>query len=221
MRTLRVATFNVRHCRGLDDRVDVARIADVIMRTGADLVALQELDRSNERSGRVDQPSELARLTGLKISFFPTVERGESQYGIGLATTEPLDATFFPLPRRDVEEPRGLIGARWRGLSVIATHISNIPDARPAQVEALVAAAERTGGEPTLILGDLNGTGRTLGPLHEAGFTGGPGSPATLAGRFRRKQIDHVLIRGGTIGGCWTIRSRASDHLPLVALVDL
>ena len=184
-------------------------------------MALQELDRSNERSGRVDQPSELARLTGLNMSFFPTVERDGGQYGIALAGTEPLDATFSSLPQREDEEPRGLIRARWQGVEVIATHISNIPAARPAQIEALVAAAERTVGTPTLILGDLNGTGRTLGPLHEAGFTGGPGSPTTMAGRFRRKQIDHVLVRGGTLGAWWTIKSRASDHLPLVALVDL
>ena len=211
----------MRHCRGLDGRVDIARTAEVILRAGADLVALQELDRFSQRSGRIDQPGELARLTGLNVSFFPTLEKAGGQYGIGLAGTESLDAAFFPLPLRDAEEPRGLIRARWRGLSVIATHLSNIRDARPAQMEALVAAAERTGGDPTIILGDLNGTRRALGPLHEAGFTGPPGSFTTLAGRFRRRQIDHVLVRGGTIGGCWTIRSRASDHLALVTLVDL
>ena len=82
------------------------------------------------------------------------------------------------------------------------------------------ATAEQS-DDPTIILGDLNGSGRALAPLYEAGFTREPGSPPTVGPRFRRRKIDHVLVRRGVIGSCWTIRSRASDHLALVALVDV
>jgi endonuclease/exonuclease/phosphatase family metal-dependent hydrolase len=41
-RTLRVATYNIHRCRGLDGRTNVARIADVIRSIEPDVIALQE-----------------------------------------------------------------------------------------------------------------------------------------------------------------------------------
>ena len=66
--TLRVMTWNIRHGEGLDGRVDLERIAAVIRASGADLVGLQEVDRGVRRTGGVDMPAELARLTGLAAS---------------------------------------------------------------------------------------------------------------------------------------------------------
>ncbi|HEV3485926.1 MAG TPA: hypothetical protein VG106_11000, partial [Vicinamibacterales bacterium] len=94
MTTLRLATFNVHHCRGLDGVVDVARTAATINEIGADLVALQELDRNVRRSDRVDQPNELARLTDMRISFFPTAAVGSGDFGIAIAARERCDITF-------------------------------------------------------------------------------------------------------------------------------
>jgi endonuclease/exonuclease/phosphatase family metal-dependent hydrolase len=42
-RTLRVATYNIHRCRGLDGRTSPARVADVIRAIDADVVALQEV----------------------------------------------------------------------------------------------------------------------------------------------------------------------------------
>ena len=41
--TLRVATYNIHRCRGLDGRTNPARIAEVIRAIDADIVALQEV----------------------------------------------------------------------------------------------------------------------------------------------------------------------------------
>ncbi|MCI2238189.1 endonuclease/exonuclease/phosphatase family protein [Paenibacillus sp. TRM 82003] len=52
---MRLATFNILHGRSLeDDRVDVGRYAAAIASLDADVVALQEVDRSQERSARAD-----------------------------------------------------------------------------------------------------------------------------------------------------------------------
>ena len=53
---LRVLSYNIHHGEGLDGRIDLERIASVIRASEADLVALQEVDQSTERSGGVDQP---------------------------------------------------------------------------------------------------------------------------------------------------------------------
>src|SRR6516165_9731894 len=40
---LRVATYNVHKCRGMDGRVSIQRISDVLREVEADVIALQEV----------------------------------------------------------------------------------------------------------------------------------------------------------------------------------
>jgi endonuclease/exonuclease/phosphatase family metal-dependent hydrolase len=213
---MRVATFNVRHCEGLDGLVDVDRVAAAIRATQAELIALQELDRGLPRSGAVDQPAALAAAIGLEVVFHPTLRRGDGEYGIALAGAAPLDVTFVRLPRIGDEEPRGLQRSSYNGVTVIATHLSRDRTAREAQLEAI--AAEASGSEPpVLILGDLNDTTAALERFGDTGFTWCEGTP-TLPAHRPRRQIDHVLAGSGlSLERCWTIPTDASDHRPLVA----
>ena len=47
--TLRVMSYNVRNCKGLDLKLDYDRCADVINRAQPDIVAVQELDSMTSR----------------------------------------------------------------------------------------------------------------------------------------------------------------------------
>jgi len=72
-------TYNVRNCKGLDNNTDYKRVADIISRVDADVVALQELDSATERSNKVvvwknlqykpacSQPTGFHQLSGWKI----------------------------------------------------------------------------------------------------------------------------------------------------------
>lgn len=66
---LRVLTYNVNYCRGMDGRVDYQRIADIIKRSKPDLVALQELYRAKDHPEGINQGERLAELTGMHMSF--------------------------------------------------------------------------------------------------------------------------------------------------------
>jgi endonuclease/exonuclease/phosphatase family metal-dependent hydrolase len=218
---LRVATFNVHHCEGRDGVVDVARCADAIRRTEADIVALQELDRGFARSGGVDQPAALASMTELHVDFHPTVRRGDADYGIALASTEPISGRFHLLPSADREEPRGAIVARHRGLGIIATHLSTRRRARALQIPALAELVARL-GPPAVLLGDLNDRRRALSPLERAGLRVAPGDEHTVVGRRGRRRIDHVLTAGPAEAlRTWTLPSEGSDHVPLVAEIEI
>src|SRR6266516_6633088 len=46
-RTFRVMTYNIHHGEGLDGKVDLLRIVELIRREGADFVALQEVDKAS------------------------------------------------------------------------------------------------------------------------------------------------------------------------------
>lgn len=213
---LRVATFNVHHCEGLDGRVDVERIAEVIRSTGAALIALQELDRGLARSGEVDQPAELARLLDMEAAFFPSLQRDGGDYGLALLATPSVSSpAYVPLPRLGTEEPRGAVSALWEGLDVVSTHLSTMASSRRIQTSALGAIAAGSEGA-CLVLGDLNQAGRSLGALTSRGFTGAFGHRTLPRARLRR-QIDHILVRGAHLERSWTVPTDASDHLPLVA----
>ena len=55
---------------GIAGGVDnLERVAQLIRETSADVVLLQEVDKGTRRSGGVDQPAVLSRLTGLHVAF--------------------------------------------------------------------------------------------------------------------------------------------------------
>ena len=215
-----VATYNVHHCAGLDERVDVERIAGVVAATGADIVGFQELDELLERSGRTHQARLLAERMGRAVDFFPTLERAGGRYGLGLATIEGAEAHLERLPRRGAEEPRGAIVAQVDDLWVIVTHLSRDRFSRASQTRALASITTSLEG-PAVLMGDLNQGPRSLEPLREAGLDGDGTSHRTMNG-WRARHIDHVLAGGGArVTRSWTIPSDASDHVPLVAEVSL
>ena len=221
MQVLTLATFNVRHGRGLDGEVDLNRTARAILETNAELIALQELDRHQPRSGGVDQPAALQRLTGLHVSFHPTVRRDGREYGIGVASKQPLDTKFDRLPRVRDEEPRGVITGRLEpgGITFVATHLSTVAPARRTQIEALV---KQVGSlePPVVVMGDLNQGRIGLRPLIRAGFDAGRRIEHTLTRRSLRWQIDFVIVGPqASLAATHTVTTDASDHVPLVAEV--
>ncbi|MCH2154165.1 MAG: gluconate 2-dehydrogenase subunit 3 family protein [Phycisphaerales bacterium] len=52
---IRVATYNIKHGRGMDGTIDLERTAATLEALKADLIALQEVDDQARRSGGVDQ----------------------------------------------------------------------------------------------------------------------------------------------------------------------
>jgi endonuclease/exonuclease/phosphatase family metal-dependent hydrolase len=148
MTVLRVATWNVRTCLTREgDRVDLDLTAAVLRSLDADLVALQEIDRDQERSGHVDQARALGEALGMAWRFAPALlgqaepprrwrppepagDPGGPAYGVALLSRVELEAveTFvLPLPEGR-GEPRVALVARVRAgvpsLSVASTHLS-------------------------------------------------------------------------------------------------
>ncbi|MGH2807888.1 MAG: endonuclease/exonuclease/phosphatase family protein [Actinomycetota bacterium] len=219
MRRLRIATFNIHHGQGLDGITDLRRIAAALKPARPRFVALQELDRGMERSGRVDQPAELSDLLGMEVRFFPTLER-DGEYGIAVASADDMDTDFEPLPRGGREEPRGVIIARWRGVTFLATHLSLKAGARRLQTEFLARLAAEA-DPPVVVVGDLNQSRDTLLPLFEIGLEPGPKQLKTLSRGWRRREFDHVLAgRGARVEANKSYRTRVSDHRPVAALVE-
>lgn len=217
MRRLRILTFNVHHCEGLDGRLDLDRVVAAIRAASPDVVALQELDRGLPRSGEVDQPAALADALGFHLDFHPALTRTKGDYGLAVAAPGTFTSERVPLPRVGEEEPRIAVVAHLEGWTLVASHLSTHPRSRRVQTAALGAIAAGIEG-PVVACGDLNQGRRTLEPLLRAGLDRGSEGPPTLLRGLRRRAIDHVLVRPPLrVERLWTVPSEASDHLPLAA----
>jgi len=114
---LRVATYNVHGCMGMDRQRSEARIAEVIAELSVDIVALQELDLGRRRSAGADQTKIIAEQLGWYSHFHPAMRRDDEHYGNAILSHYRL--TF----RRAVELPgrppffAGRIGRRLKSRS--------------------------------------------------------------------------------------------------------
>ena len=111
---IRVLSYNIHHGEGLDGKLDLERIARVIKSASPDLVSLQEVDNRTTRSKGVDQAKELARLTGMKYAYGPSMDFDGGKYGNAILTKFILaESTTIPLPG----DPRPA-GAHFEGLRI-------------------------------------------------------------------------------------------------------
>ncbi|HZD70859.1 MAG TPA: endonuclease/exonuclease/phosphatase family protein, partial [Actinomycetes bacterium] len=72
--SLRAVTWNTRGCRTREgDRVDLDLTAATLRSLDADLVALQEIDREQRRSGGADQARALGDALGMGWRYAPAL----------------------------------------------------------------------------------------------------------------------------------------------------
>jgi endonuclease/exonuclease/phosphatase family metal-dependent hydrolase len=240
--TVRVMTYNVHRCRGLDRRWSPERIAEVIADCRPDIVALQELDVGRARSGRVDQAEVIARALGMDVQFFPALRVMEELYGDAILTRWParlVKTGGLPRMRRVPRlEPRG---ALWSSitvggidLQVINTHLGILARERLRQIETLLGPdwlGHPDCRDPVVLAGDFNAAPRTrVYRRLSARLADAQRAPcvrrarATFPTRFPTLRIDHVFVsRSIEVLAAATVRTPlarlASDHLPVV--VDL
>lgn len=238
--TFRVMTYNIHSCIGLDGRVRPDRIAHVIRRAGADVIALQEVDCNRQRSRRADQARYLAEQLEMSHHYYAVFETAEERYGLAIICRWPLShiqsSHLTPASERLRSEARGALWVQvespWGALQVINTHFGLRRDERIEQARLLTG--ERWFGgiandQPAVLCGDFNA---------------GPASPAyrrivaslrdvqtacrghrprlTFPSPLPLRRLDHIFANGAlTVREVATPRTAmavvASDHLPLWA----
>ncbi len=83
---MRVVTFNILHGRTVGDVVDPTRLRDGIRRLDPDVLALQEVDLDQERSGRIDLTAVAAEaMNAVEHRFVAAIEGVPG--GAGVAAT--------------------------------------------------------------------------------------------------------------------------------------
>lgn len=164
---LRVATYNVHGCRGVDGRRSETRIAEVIATLDVDVIGLQELDLNRLRSAGIDQAGLIAQHLGWERIFYPAMRVRDEEYGDAILSRWPMrlrqaqelpSVTTLVCPESraaiwaEIETPAG-------NVDVINTHLGLGRRERFMQAE-LLAGPEWLGraipNSPLILMGDFN-----------------------------------------------------------------
>lgn len=146
--------------------VDIEAIAKVINDVKPDFVALQEVDRFTNRSGKeLDQAKAIANLTGMKYVFSKALDRSNGDYGLAILTKFDIeDSQTFSLPVNPGT------GAELRTLGIVrvklddgsdlvfgTTHLDHLQDSnRELQTREALKNLEAYQKYPIVLGGDFN-----------------------------------------------------------------
>lgn len=223
IRHLRVMTFNIRHAKGMDGKVDLSRVAGDILKADADVVALQEVDRYQPRSGFQNQVKRLAVRLGMHASFSPSIDLGFIQYGNAVLSRYPIHGKKVVF-MNGITERRSLLLATIRldGQEVIVanTHLGVLEKEREKQLPLL---AKTLSGleQPAILCGDFNmGTNDTR--LKQIGSMWNKVKLRKKQGTVRfGGEIDHIFVSFPNVKStAWVQTTDASDHHAVIADIE-
>ncbi|MFN2492440.1 MAG: endonuclease/exonuclease/phosphatase family protein, partial [Pyrinomonadaceae bacterium] len=125
---LRVMTYNIHVGVGMDKKLDLQRIAEVINTQHPDVVGLQEVDRGVKRTEGRDEISELSRMTGMHYAFAHNLDYQGGQYGVAIMSRFPIGAVDHRKYENKREaERRGMIRVQievgGKTINFVTTHL--------------------------------------------------------------------------------------------------
>lgn len=223
--TLRVLTYNIlmggRHGRLLDQAVRAAAPDVVLVNESPKMPLLWRW-----RAQRLVERWGMTYVAGGRRA-------GSNLIAVGPALTVKTRAAVT-IPQPLFQPRRGIASAQLkvRGslIGVVACHLSLDAERRRTEVDRVIRVADRLRGT-VLVGGDLNEGPR--GPswrrLRAAGYVDhGSDDWLTFPADFPTKRIDALLVRGaatvrhhGDPGVDDQLLARASDHRPVLAVLDL
>ncbi|MFE6662371.1 endonuclease/exonuclease/phosphatase family protein [Streptomyces sp. NPDC057697] len=215
---LTVATHNVNA-----DNTDPKGTARTVADSGADVIALEELP-----SGKV---------AAYKAALADRYPYHSVQGTVGLWSKFPMSGTkpvdikmgWTRAMRSTVTTPEGKVAVYVAHLPSVRVklHAGFTANQRDDSADALGEAIsdERLG--KVILLGDLNGTmnDRALNgvtaQMRSTQGAAGDGFGFSWPASFPMARIDQILVKGVEPMSSWTLSATKSDHLPLVARVEL
>ena len=233
---LRILCWNIHHGEGVDGKLNLERIAAVIRSVSPDLVALQEVEVGSKRTGGVDQPAELARMTGLKSVFQKNIDFQGGGYGNAVLSRFPVRSSeSLRLPNHNGGEQRGALcvhielPGRTAPLLLICTHLDHRPNDSERRASADAMEHHIAGLTDTLMLlaGDLNAVPESpVLDMFRQHWTITNSQPlATIPVDLPTRQIDFVLTRPANRWRALKTRvldeAVASDHRPIFAELEI
>ncbi len=230
--SVRVVTYNIHACVGVDRRYEPARIAAVLNEIDADIACLQEVGARRGTGLDADQAAYLAEATGCRVILGAGARGHRGRFANAILTRFPVTAArAIDLAVSDYE-PRAALDADLmigdRMLRVLATHFGLHAGERRLQANRLIAALgepftpDRRAAHAVLLVGDLNEWRGRSGGIRALDRCLGPSAaPGTFPSWMPVLPLDRIYADGpAVLRDVHVYRSPlarlASDHLPLV-----
>jgi endonuclease/exonuclease/phosphatase family metal-dependent hydrolase len=241
---VRVMTYNIHSCIGLDGKIRPERVARVINHCDPDIVAVQEIDAHRPRSGGHDQAEVIADHLRMTHVFHTMLEEEKERYGIAIFARMPFkvvkQAHLTKASRRPFREARGAIWVTLdlggRTLNIVNTHFGLGWTERREQLTELLGKDWLDGigdDEPVILCGDFNSGPRSevyrrlRSRFRDAQTLAKGHRPRPTFATFKPLlRLDHVFVSPHfTVGSVElpdTPTARiASDHLPVCVELQL
>ena len=228
---VRIATYNIHRCRGMDRRVFPARIIDVLRDIDADVIALQEVIGAGPVGA--GQAEEIGAALGMGWVMNCVRTLRQHQFGNVVLSRYPiLHHSSYDLSWRTCEPrncQRADLDINGQVLHVYNVHLGTAVLERRYQAGRLAAFVhDRRVTGPKIILGDFNEwmkglATKTLSSLFESvDISQNLKRRRTYPGLFPVVHLDHIYYEGHVeVRSLRMPRTRlalmASDHLPLIA----
>ena len=235
-KTIRVMTYNIHVGVGIDKKLDLQRIADVINRERPDLVGLQEVDRGVQRTEGKDEIAELAKLTRMDFSFAHNLDYQGGQYGVAILSRHLIQhADHQKYENKRETERRGMLRVEIeldsKKVNFVTTHLDyQYEDGRLFETEQLLRMLDGVSG-PLIVAGDFNdepngGAYKLMLSKFEDVWprSKAKGEGLTFPANKPAKRIDYIFCRTSDrirAKKAWVVETLASDHLPVMAEVEI
>lgn len=231
---VRVATYNIHRCRGMDGQTRPERIAEVLTSINADVIALQEVIGAGHGHG--GQAEAIGAALGMGWVMATTrLHRGYLFGNVVLSRFPITHHTQYDLSWRQCESrcaQRADVQIGGRCLHLFNVHLGTALLERRYQAKRLQSYLQHQKlAGPRVVLGDFNewltGPTKLLGETMESVDLGKfLRRRRTYPGMLPLLHLDHVYHAGPVeVVGVELPRTRktlvASDHLPLVAELEL
>jgi endonuclease/exonuclease/phosphatase family metal-dependent hydrolase len=239
---IRVMSYNIHHGVGSDSVFDVERIASVIRRSDADVVALQDVDRWIDRTGKMDMMTKLADLTGMTYTFGKSTNVDGGEHGNGLLTRFPILEERLLTYRLQLSDQnyslmRLVLDVRGTEIVFLNTelHGDGNDSLQTENVAEIVAASTEHQNVPIILSGSVNSVpdSKSLAAIktvfRDSWTMCGSGDGFTFPSNAPEKRVDYIFIsnrHGSSDSKSIEVSlkpveatvpvSNASDHLPLV-----
>lgn len=233
--SLRILSYNIHHAEGVDGKLDVPRIAQVILSVDPDLVALQEVDKNTIRTGKVNQDIELSRLTEMNSVFGSNITFQGGQYGNAILSKFPIIKNKnFLLPNVDSGEQRGLLQSQIQisnkeNVLFFSTHLDHrrSDTERLASAKAINQIIGLDNKSPAILAGDFNDVpdSPTLKELGKVWLRTNKKILRTIPASKPSRQIDYIFVqpkeRWKIIESQILDEDIASDHRAIFSIIEL
>jgi endonuclease/exonuclease/phosphatase family metal-dependent hydrolase len=231
MKSLRVASYNIRKAIGTDRRRSPERVLEVLSEMDADLIALQEADRRFGVRSAAIPPWLLESHSGYKPVPLNVHTDSMGWHGNVILVRKEAEVALFDVLHLPCLEPRGATMAEVsvNGIAVRAfgMHLDLSGLWRRRQAAAVIHSAAQGVAMPTVLMGDLNEWSADRGCLADFArhYSFAPCGRSFHARRpiARLDRIMHCprlrLVDCGVHESA--VARRASDHLPIWAELAL